>query len=139
MLVLGAVWVLIGVGSAVGAPQHIDSAVHLLIPASVRVALWVVSGMVAVGTCWSSRASNVGLGGLVIMPMVRLVSYTWAWVQSLIPGDPDGYPDGWYSALFYVVMLALVWVVAAIPAHTTTPIIGTTIDPPESASDDRGL
>ena len=117
--VLGAVWILMGVGIITGAsaPDITADLIHLLIPAPLRVALWIGTGTVAFVLAHSPRWSWIGVAGLAIMPLIRGWSYLWAWVTWLIPGAPDGYADGWYSGIFYLLALVLVAVAADMPPN----------------------
>lgn len=118
LALLGVVWVLIGVGVAVGASNPPDNQAlwHVIIPRWMRAAMWIVTGLVAlVGARWR-RCSDIALGVLTIMPTVRLTSYIAAWVTYLIPGVPEGSKWGWYSGAFYIVMLGFVVLVACIPS-----------------------
>lgn len=120
MLILGVIWILVGIGVVTVDPPHTPSVWHELLPMPLRVGGWVVTGLLAIAGAltaplwpqWSDRA----IGLLTIMPLQRVVSYLWSWVMHLWPDPPAGDPDGWYRALYYVLGVLLVWVAARIPA-----------------------
>lgn len=117
LVIVGAIWVWIGVGVWAGASQPPVGVGlwHLLLPPYLRAFLWVLSGAAALGAARWSSWDQWALMLLVVMPLVRLTSYASAWVLWLIPGQPDGLRSGWYSTAFYVLMLSLVVLIACIP------------------------
>lgn len=130
MLACVLLWVLCGIGTWRGYAGRPSDAPHPLIPAPVRGAVWIATGLFAlVGVRWRDMRP-ICLGLLTLMPTVRVVSYTWSWVMSwgvwswvsswpiwqwgpidrIVP-DGDlyrGSPAGWYLAVHPLVMLALV-------------------------------
>lgn len=118
MIGLGIIWGLVGVGILLGTGQRAPELAlwHTLIPSYISGGLWLTSAAAAIVAAHWQQWSHAALGILTVMPMVRLTSFMWGWLMSLVPGPPPGYPDGWYSMLFYVVMVAMVIHVAHIPA-----------------------
>lgn len=123
MVLLGIIWCLIGVGVVLGAACESGGLLHTLVPLPLRIAVWVVSGVFAVWAAFFGR-TELALGVLAVAPIVRAVSYLWAWVMWLVPGGPVGVPTGWYAALFYFVMIGLVVLAAHIPAGASPPLSG---------------
>jgi hypothetical protein len=124
MILVAAVWSLIGLGVATGqAPEH-TGAWHTLLPVWLRVLLWWLPALVALVVAPSARWSPTGLALLTVAPMLHLVSYVSAWVSEVIPGPPPGDPGGWYRAGFYLAMLALVILLSHIPATVRAPLSG---------------
>lgn len=118
MLGLGIIWGLLGIGALLGTGQRAPELAlwHTLIPRPLSGALWLASAAVAVLAARFQRWSHAALGVLTVMPMTWLSSYLWGWVMSLVPGPPPGFAGGWYPALFYLVLVAMVVHVAHVPA-----------------------
>lgn len=112
LLLLGAAWVLVGIGAAVVPPPPGDL-LDLHIPAPIRAALWCGTGLVAICHAWMPKTRSDGWGflALYLMPAVRAASYFIAWVDFTIDGR-GGYRYGWLSALFYAVFVGIVAICA---------------------------
>ena len=125
MILVSFVWILVGVGSLTGsqAPE-IPSAWHTLIPLDWSAAIWIVTALLAIALAPSDKLSNIGLGLLTVAPMIRFSSYLASWIIEVIPGPPPGDPRGWFSALFYFVMLMWVLHLSRIPADVRAPLYG---------------
>lgn len=117
LTLLGAAWILMGVGVLTGQhhPQGTDLW-HLTIPETIRGWLWIISGLSALIGARCYRLSNIALFLLMLMPMARATSFLWAWIVSVIPGPPAGMPGGWFSAVYHLVMIGFVFFTAHIPA-----------------------
>lgn len=125
MILAAGIWMLIGLGVAVGvAPDGSGAAFHTTLPIPVRVGLWCGAALIAVITAPLERWSNLGLALLTVAPFIRFCSYLWAWVIDVVPGPPPGDPRGWYSALFYGLMLAFVVLLSHVPATVRAPLSG---------------
>lgn len=116
MTVAGALWMLFGLGVLTGVSDPPGQLVFARLPAEFRGWMWVVTGGWAFVAGIVSRGTSRALGGLVIMPLIRLASYGWASVLALMPGaQPGEMSGGWFYAGIYAVMVALVWALARIP------------------------
>lgn len=121
MVLLGIIWCLIGVGVILGVAHESVDLLHTLVPIPLRLAVWIGPGLYALWAAFFGK-TELALGALAVAPIIRAVSYLWAWVMSLVPGGPDGVPTGWYAALFYFVMIGLVVLAAHIPAEASAPL-----------------
>ena len=122
LLIIAAIWVLVGLGLVLTPSQTPpDATWHGAIPTEIRLALWWGSALVCIGAAIDTRRprrDGFALALAVIPPMIRLTSYAWAWVVSFLPGE-GGYGLGWYAASIYLALVAIVWLVAAIPDDGT--------------------
>ncbi|WP_288797826.1 hypothetical protein [uncultured Arsenicicoccus sp.] len=109
----GVVWTFIGVGVIAGTSPT-DGAPHLAIPDPIRCLWWLVPGIVAIAAGLAQRHKDVAVALLMIGPAIRLTSYLYAWIISLIPGAPDGVPNGWYYAAINLIIVVHVVAVARI-------------------------
>lgn len=122
LIILGAVWMLFGVGVLLDAPEARPWVLYEYLPVWAQAVGWWVTGGVAVwqglhGPAAPGRPDVVGHVALYLMPGVRLVSFALSfsvWVGSSIAAaahvidDPFGFREGWYAAAvwaFIVVML----------------------------------
>lgn len=141
MILLGFVWCVMGAGVELGASQPHPELLFMHIPADVRAGVWLVTGLAAIITAIMSSRTDAALSALVVMPLLRLVSYVWGWVTWLttapdswldrlcerlgwdvVPDPPPGLApiprglaDGWFNGAFYLVMVAFVVFAAHIP------------------------
>ena len=111
LLTFASIWFLTGLGTLLGLEFKHPDLIHLLVEPQTRAALWFLSALCALVAAFVVQ-DRWAFGVLCVMPAVRLGSYLWAWTASLIPGEPAGYARGWYSAIFYLLMLVLVLVTA---------------------------
>ena len=117
-------WCMVGVG-ALSTPvtPSITATWHLSIPPVVSMLIWVCTGLVAAGLSFSKNYSSIGLGILMIAPLIRFSSYMTSWVIELVPGAPDGDPRGWFSAQFYLMMMFWVYYIAMSSADADADIL----------------
>ncbi|MGN8689659.1 hypothetical protein ACTND8_07115 [Atopobiaceae bacterium HCP3S3_F7] len=107
MLMLGVLWVLIGVSLLdAGVPARAEL---IDLPDWLRAALWVAAGVVAIATAGHVRASVWGLAGLALAASERAGAWLVAWF------DHDGNAPATKLGL-YLVALWAVWITACIPA-----------------------
>lgn len=103
-------WVLIGAGTLVGYAGHPEDAPHLHIPQDIRGWAWILTGVFALYGLVSDhevteRATRLAAALLLIMPLMRAVSYSWAWWVWFMGEDgghfahwyQEGSPSAWYS------------------------------------------
>lgn len=114
LLLCWYIWTLVAIGVFTSTATKPPSAPHLLIPDAISASAWGLAAAAALVAAYWQPARGIALVLLSIMPTVRIASYTWAWVVSLIPGPPEGYANGWYSAAIHMALLGLVVVTAAI-------------------------
>ena len=122
LLVFGVLWMVVGVGVLDSSGVHAEL-LHERLPSWVRGGVWVVTGALAVFYAFRppGLSDRVGFASLYIMPAVRVLSYTMAWIDYFIPIGGDGYASGWRFAAVYAVMLAAVMITAGWPEPTRTP------------------
>lgn len=126
MVLLGTVWVLMGLAILTGASSPADDLGlwHLRIAAPLRAASWIVAGLAAIaGAKWPAW-SGYALGGLFVGPAIRGSSYLISWLVDLWPGPPDGHAHGWYTAAIMGALIGSVVFVAHIPAPCPAKRIG---------------
>ena len=131
MVLLGTVWALMGVGVLTGTSQPADGLLFTAIPAPIRGAMWVATGLLSIASGITSYHTSRALSLLVLMPMLRLVSYLLGWVLHLIPGKQLWWlgseaDRGWYQGLPYLTMIAFVAFAAYIPPRLlrNVPAVG---------------
>jgi hypothetical protein len=118
LLLIAAIWLLVGLRLLVDPIPPPPSTWHGMIPDPVRMTLWWSAALLCIGAAVDRsgpRRDGFALTVAVVPPMIALTSYLWAWLVSLFPGEPHGYPGGWYAAALYAALVGLVWLVAAIP------------------------
>lgn len=125
-IIVGVIWILIGVGELLReAPvPPVPGVWHLLIPPQISGFLWILSGIGATILAPTKDWSGQGLFLLTIAPGIRFFSYFWSWVVYVIPGIQEGNSRGWFSSLFYLVMILLVVFLSRIPDNIKAPLIG---------------
>lgn len=120
LLILGVIWVFFGI-SAIIDPHPSGrtdlSLFHEALPSCLRATLWMGTALVAVSSAWrtAGRRDDWGYMALILMPIVRAASYTWAWVIHLIHGGADGAPNGWLGAIVWGTVVILVFTISGWP------------------------
>ena len=116
LLSLGAIWIVLGLG-VLDSTSTTVVAPHEALPQTWRGAAWIITGTIAVAYAIRPKGlpDHHGFAALAAMPIVRVVSYTLAWVDHLLPIGGDGYRLGWRFAATYAAMLAAVLVTAGWP------------------------
>lgn len=102
------IWIPMGIGTMNGLAGKPRDAPHLLIPQDLRGWAWIVTGLAALVVLVADRertecATRVAAALLLIMPLVRAVSYSIAGVYSIVDLDGvgvglDGSRDAYYTA-----------------------------------------
>jgi len=128
LVTLGLAWVVIGI-SVVSAPDDGVAHVHEMLPMPVRVALWVVPGVLAVAVAvrgfdrpaawvqWVTRGhlsypAALAFSLLVFAPAIRALSYGVSWAVYLLPPPLDGDPRGWVYAAVWTLVARLTRIAA---------------------------
>ena len=122
LLTLGFMWVVIGLGVYDSAGVDRDL-LHEYIPSQVRALLWIVTGLLAIVHSFRppGMSDALGFAALYLTPAMRVVSYALAWVDSLVPGMGDGYPQAWRFLAIYSSMLAAVIITSGWPEPISAP------------------
>ena len=117
MILVAGIWALVGLRTVVGSPAALSPGLlHTILPAWAGALLWLVPAAVAVATATARHMSNIGLGLLLVPPLMRCCSYLWSWLM--------GQPDDWYGAAIYAALVALVVLLSHIPADVLSPLSG---------------
>lgn len=124
LVLIGAVWTLMAVGAlTLELPTNPEAVLlHRQIPVYIDATIWLTAAMGCFAAAFDRngpRRDGLALAFAVIPPVIRFASYLWSWVVALVPGEPDGTPTGWFSALLYLCMVGVVCLVAAIPDEST--------------------
>lgn len=126
LMLLGAVWILFGLGVLLEPIEPRDWVLYEHLPPVVQAAGWWLTGLVAIrqGSLGPNRDDSYGHVALYLMPAVRLLSFVVAWLVylgSLIGeqiGATDtvvGYQQGWFAALIWCLVSAMLALAAAWP------------------------
>lgn len=113
-------WFLVGVGILQGegaADLALQAGVwHVGLPTGVRAAGWMVPAFLVLATLLTGRGARISVPLLVVGPLVRIMSYGWAWSLQYFPGS-EGYASGWYYSVLHVTFLGLVAVAALLTSE----------------------
>lgn len=107
------VWTVMALGVAAGLSGSNPAAFHTAIPTWLAVATWGIPAALAAYTWVAKRGAMIAVVVLIVAPLLRVASYTWAWIVPHIEPGAAGLPNGWYVAGLHVAMIGLV-VIAAI-------------------------
>lgn len=111
------IWIPMGIGTMNGLAGKPRDAPHLLIPQDIRGWVCIVTGLAALVVLLadrhrSERGTRVAAALLLIMPLVRALSYSLAGVYAITDLDGDGglsgSPDAYYTCLpWWIISLAI--------------------------------
>ena len=117
LLPCALIWIPMGIGTMNGLAGKPRDAPHLLIPQDLRGWVWIVTGLAALVVLVadrhrSERGTRVAAAVLLIMPLVRALSYSIAGVYAITDLDGDGglngSPDAYYTCLpWWTISLAI--------------------------------
>lgn len=114
LMILGAIFVLVGVETLFNSPApDLDRfLLHTLIPFPINAALWIIPGGLAI---WASLhrgpgPDGFGFNALVVPIIVRIVSYLFSFVAWLL--GEGNYAFGLASVAIWTAILALVLIIA---------------------------
>lgn len=121
----GLLWLLMGFAVYAGAPSNPivegEAVLYEKIPVAIRAALWMGTGLLAVGAAYRLRWQNRGWMALTVMPAERALSHLWSFVQGVVPGDPPGTRlEGLALFLLWVLILRVLLLVAGWDEDTVT-------------------
>ena len=110
-------WIPAGIGTMHGLAGKPRDAPHLLIPQDLRGWVWIVTGLAALVVLVadrhrSERGTRVAAALLLIMPLVRALSYSLAGVYAIVDldgnGGLNGSPSAYYTCLpWWTISLAI--------------------------------
>lgn len=112
------IWIPMGIGTMNGLAGKPRDAPHLLIPQDLRGWAWIVTGLAALVVLVadrhrSERGTRVAAALLLIMPLVRALSYSIAGLYAIVDLDGDGEglsgsPYAYYTCLpWWIISLAI--------------------------------
>ena len=111
------IWIPMGIGTMNGLAGKPRDAPHLLIPQDIRGWVWIVTGLAALVVLVADRhhsehGTRVAAALLLIMPLMRALSYSLAGVYAITDLDGDGGLDGspyaYYTCLpWWIISLAI--------------------------------
>lgn len=112
------IWIPMGIGTMNGLAGKPRDAPHLLIPQDLRGWACIVTGLAALVVLVadrhrSERGTRVAVALLLIMPLVRALSYSLAGLYAIVDLDGDGEgltgsPDAYYTCLpWWTISLAI--------------------------------
>ena len=111
------IWIPMGIGTMNGLAGKPRDAPHLLIPQDLRGWVWIVTGLAALVVLVadrhrSERGTRVAAALLLIMPLVRALSYSIAGVYAIVDldgnGGLNGSPSAYYTCLpWWTISLAI--------------------------------
>ena len=112
------IWIPMGIGTMNGLAGKPRDAPHLLIPQDIRGWVCIATGLAALVVLVadrhrSERGTRVAAALLLIMPLVRALSYSLAGVYAIVDLDGDGEgltgsPDAYYTCLpWWTISLAI--------------------------------
>lgn len=128
LIVVGAVWVIFGVGILQQPTSPRPGVLNEMAPAWVNAAGWWITGAIAVwhGLHGRGRDDSLGHAALYVMPAVRAISFALSWlawvVTSWFEALPSlGWAQGWYAAVVWAVVIIMMRLVADWPNPQSFP------------------
>jgi len=119
LLMLGVIWFFIGIGTITD-PYGPDGnrnmgLFHEVLPSWLRAILWMGTALAALSAAWrpAGRRDDWGYMALILMPIIRTASYTWAWLTNMFGGHGD--PTGWLGAIVWGTVAVLVFTISGWP------------------------
>ena len=117
LALLALLWLGAAAQVAVGTSHDPSAAIlHERIPAGIRVGLWVATAVVMLAGAFAGRtrpwAQRVGYGAALVMPAERALGYGWSLFMWAVPGPPPGALASLAGLGQWVVVTAIVYVVA---------------------------
>jgi len=118
LLILGVIWVFIGISTILDPYAGVGrnrGLFHEALPVWLRATLWIGTALLALSSAWrvAGRRDDWGYMALILMPTVRAMSYLWAWLIDLFGGHGD--PTGWLGALVWATLAILVYTISGWP------------------------
>lgn len=136
LIVMGSIWCIFGVGIVLGgASDDRPFVLHQMLPDGVQASAWALTGAYAIwhGLRGPGRDDSSGHVALYLVPAAWTASFAasvliWyatgsaRWLGFDVPRE--GYDRGWYSALLYAIIVAMIRLVSswANPSAPTIPV-----------------
>lgn len=115
LLLMSAIWGIIGFSLIVQGDRPPDGTLHGLIPYQIRGLIWLLSAGLAFVCAWGKNHDWTGFGFLMLMPLIRVFSYLWSWIIFLVTGGQGGYSNGLLASALYGALVGLVYLTAGWP------------------------
>jgi len=107
LAMLGVLWVLTAIGIGL-APLKRSQLLDEQFPLWVRVAMWGLPGILAIGASMYRKLDADAWGWLFVPVLVRFISYAFGWVCSLIGWERFAYPDGWRGSTSIAIFIVFI-------------------------------
>lgn len=112
LFTLGLLWALTALGIVMATTKPNLLIPHERLPEQIRFGVWFVPAVVAWLGVWVRRIDGIAWTVLVLPPLERFASYTWAWVDSLTDwwlwDHSPGIGTAWRSAVVYAAIIYLI-------------------------------
>lgn len=126
LIILGTIWILFGISTSIDAQPRHELVLHEHLPPWLHTGAWIFTGALAVvaGLRGKHRDDTFGMTALMVLPMIRMLSFLASWLVYLVLSawhwyDPAvevaGYARGWYSASVWALVVTLLVLVAGWP------------------------
>lgn len=122
LIVLGAVWMLFGVGVTLDPQPPRSWVAYDYVWPWLQAAAWVLTGAIAVQQGFRGPHANdwVGHVALYVMPAVRVISFALSWIlwlcsSILTPDHVIGWSGGWYAGLVWSLVSVMLRLIADWP------------------------
>lgn len=117
LLLIGAVWVMVGVNILTDGPSAGGVVWPLtLLEPEMRSVLWIATGLWAITAALRGAArerTKWAFAALVVPPSLRSASFLYSWFVSLF--SDKGTPDGWLHAIAWALVVLIVLHEASAP------------------------
>lgn len=94
------------------APNTNLAILYEVVPRDTRAILWISLGVITACCAWFKERQWVAVASAVVMPVERIISYSWSGIHALIPGPPDGSLWSFVDALRWACVLGFTLVIA---------------------------
>lgn len=120
---LGLLWVAMGLVVGTGdSPIDPDRAIiYEGLPLWLRVATWIVTGLVAILALPVRELRRWSTPALTIMVVEKIVGYAAATLALLIPGYPPGYAAASSSLGAWLIIGGIIYLIAGMPEDNVAP------------------
>lgn len=98
LAMLGALWMVTGIGVGVQPLKRRELLEEAYLPVWLRVVLWCAPGLFALVAAGWRKFDADAWGWLMVPVAIRFVSFLFGWLCSLAGWERFAYPDGWRGA-----------------------------------------